>query len=98
MKSSKGAEIIRTEVREKDGFEYKYTLTLSRGRRVASYGIPLYSVAIEMRASSDSRESRGDAEDLFSDLSRASDFFDMIVDNLATPIDLPYIVEDELTR
>ena len=56
---------IRTETREKDGFEYEYRLTQSRGSRVASYGIP---------------------------------FFERMVDNLATPIDLKYIIEDELSN
>ena len=51
-----------------------------------------------MKAKSDTSGTRSDANDLFSDLSRASGFFDKIVDNLATPIDLAYIVEDEMTK
>ena len=98
MKKSRGTEVIRTEVRKKDGYEYKYSLSLSEGQRVASYGIPLYSISVEMTAPSTEEATKSDATNLFSDLSKATGFFDKIVDNLATPIDLPYIVEDEFSK
>ena len=98
MNKAQGAEIIRTEIREKDGYEYKYSLSLSEGRRVASFGIPLYSISVEMMASSDGIKTKSDANNLFSDFSKATGFFNKIVDNLATPIDLPYIVEDEFSK
>ncbi len=98
MKRMREGEIIRTEVREKDGFEYKYSLTLSDGKQVASYGIPLYSVTVEMKAKTDESKTKSDVQDLFSDFNKATGFFDKIVDNLATPIDLPYIIEDEFSK
>ena len=98
MNKAQYPEIIRTEVREKDGYEYKYNLLLSRGMCIASFGIPLYSVSVEMKESEDGRKSKSDTQNLFSDLSKATDFFNKIVDNLATPIDLSYIVEDEFSK
>ena len=38
---------------------------------------------------------QADARDIFSDKEDAEAFFDKIVRNLATPIDLAYILEDE---
>lgn len=98
MKDFLRKETVRREIREKDGFEYKYELTLSRGRRVASYGIPLYSISIEMICSENNLMTQNDAENLFSDFDKASEFFDRMVDGLATPIDLPYIIEDEFSK
>lgn len=89
---------IRTETREKDGFEYEYRLTQSRGSRVASYGIPLYSISIKMSTETGEEISRSDAKSLFSDQGKAVAFFERMVDNLATPIDLKYIIEDELSN
>ena len=34
--------------------------------------------------------------EIFADIGKAITFFDEIVDNLVTPIDLPYILEDRI--
>ena len=86
--------IIKTEERVCDGISYKYVLKKRESRRVASYKMPLYSVEVEMK-SSDGRINSKNSSDLFSDIGKAVVFFEMLVDNLATPIDLPYILEDE---
>ncbi|MBQ8690044.1 MAG: hypothetical protein IJ515_06770 [Clostridia bacterium] len=96
MTNSKKKTTVRTEVRELDGIEYRYELTSSRATDVASYGLPLYSVSVSMHFRDTGRVSEGRTENIFSDVNKAGRFFDKIVDNLATPIDLPYIVEDEL--
>ena len=88
---------IRTEVRESEGFEYRYELTERKEFYVASYGIPLYSISVRMKKVGSQRCTEGKAENLFSDLKKAMRFFEKLVKNLATPIDLSYIVEDELT-
>ena len=98
MNKAHKPEIIRTEIREKDGYEYKYDLLLSRGMCVSSFGIPLYSVSVEMKETNNGKKSKNDTQNLFSDLSKATCFFNKIVDNLATPIDLSYIVEDEFSK
>ena len=42
------------------------------------------------------REHSAEARDVFASEEKATAFFEKIVDNLATPINLPYIIEDEL--
>lgn len=87
---------IRTEIRESEGFEYRYELTEKKDFYVASYGIPLYSISVRMKKIGSQKSTEGTAENLFSDLKKAMRFFEKLVRNLATPIDLSYIVEDEL--
>lgn len=79
-----------------DGIEYRYELTRRENTNVAGYGIPLYSVAVVMEFKESGKRSHGRTTELFSDLGKAARFFDKLVKNLATPIDLAYIVEDEL--
>ena len=88
---------IRTERREEDGIGYKYELIMRESTCVASYGIPLYSVSVEM-TQSDGKTTNAHTSDVFADAGKAIDFFEKLVDNLATPVDLPYIVEDEFSR
>lgn len=88
---------IRTEVREQDGIDYKYELIVRESSRVASYRIPLYSVSVEMTRSGEPT-TNARTSDIFADAGKAIVFFEKLVDNLATPIDLPYIVEDEMSR
>ena len=88
---------VRTEKRENDGIDYTYRLIMTESANVASYKIPLYSISVNM-VMSDGSETDASTRDLFADAGKAIDFFEKLVDNLATPIDLPYIVEDEFTR
>ena len=44
----------------------------------------------------DGKKTEATAKDLFADVGKALVFYDRMVQNLATPIDLPYIIEDEL--
>ena len=63
--------------------------------RTASYRIPLYSISVRM---TDSRgnETSASSNDIFADAGKAIIFFDKLVTGLCTPIDLAYIVEDEI--
>ena len=77
---------------KKGKIEYRYLLYLTYGVG----DVPLYSVSAEMifgRRRSFYRTGR-----LFTNERLARRFFDKISKNLATPIDLPYIVEDDLTE
>lgn len=78
------------------GAHYKYTLMVKESRRVASFRLPLYSVRIEMRTS-DGRLTEAQTGDIFADLGKAVVFYERLVDNLATPINLAYILEDAIT-
>ena len=88
-------ETVRREVREANGAKYVYTLTAGEGQRVACFGLTLYSVSIEMTAN-DGRITSSALDEIFVDSRRAIRFFDKLVSSLATPIDLPYVLEDEM--
>ena len=86
---------IRTERREMNGDIYSYELHKKEGAHTECYGLPLYTINVEMRAR-DGAVTRAEARDRFLDPGHAICFFEKLVRNLATPIDLPYIIEDEL--
>jgi len=88
---------IRTEMREMDGVGYKYDLTMRESLHIASYGIPLYSIAVSMRTD-DGQTTSANAVDIFASSDKAIAFFEKLVANLVTPIDLPYVIEDELSK
>lgn len=86
---------IREESASADGATYTYTLFSKPGSRVIDYGLTLYSVEIRM-TDKDGKYTEASLEDIFSDFRKALRFFERLVKNLATPIDLPYILEDEM--
>ncbi len=86
---------IREETRETEDALYTYTLFTRPGQNVADYGITLYSFEINM-TDKFGNHTEARLEDIFSDSKKAFDFFAKLVKNLATPIDLPYILEDEI--
>ena len=87
--------IIKREVREADGAIYRYNLVMTESNKVASYRLPLYSIEIEM-TDKDGNVTSARARDLFADVGKALSFFKMLHENLATPLNLPYIIEDEM--
>lgn len=99
MKIKKKAEgrLIRAEERRDEGRIYEYSLKVRVSEEVASYRLPLYSLCIDLTDEYGVKTSSA-VENAFVDLDAASSFFDILVENLATPIDLPYILEDELGK
>ncbi|MBQ8880317.1 MAG: hypothetical protein IJY69_05730 [Clostridia bacterium] len=87
--------VIRREEREDDSYKYIYELTVSEGQSVSSFRIPLYSIGVEMTDRL-GQIRKGTVKEAFADPGRAILFFDKVVRCLATPIDLAYIVEDEM--
>jgi hypothetical protein len=88
-------KVILKEEREKSGYRYSYELTERKGDSTIDFGVYLYSIKVDMI--DDRGKSRhSEAKDLFSSKEKALSFFDMIVKHLVTPIDLKYIIEDEL--
>ena len=87
--------LIRSEERSSEGIKYAYELSMCESKRTASFRIPLYSISVRM---TDSRGNVTSAStsDLFADAGKAILFFNKLVSNLATPIDLAYIIEDEI--
>ena len=88
-------EIIREENLELDGAHYTYTLSCGEGKSVANYGLTLYSIGIEM-TDADGNKTKSELDEIFADSKRAFGFFQRLIENYATPIDLPYILEDEM--
>ncbi len=90
-----GYNVIRREERTDEENRYLYELMMRRGDSVACWRMPLYSIRINM-TDAYGNEGSAAAKDVFSDEDKALDFFDKLVRNLATPIDLSYILEDEM--
>lgn len=84
--------IIKRHSVTENGIAYRYELILFEGTATASFGIDLYGISAELEASGSLTSYRTGG--LFSDKEKALRFFDMITQKLATPIDIPYIIED----
>lgn len=95
MKAKTQTETVRVREAEADGAHYHYELIMKKSKRVASYRLPLYSISVRM-TDKDGKETKAELNDVFSDIGKAIVFFQKIVDNLVTPIDLPYIFEDQI--
>lgn len=83
--------IIR-EDENRCGIRYKYELRRFDSSAVASYDIPLYEIYVETEKESTVTHYRTGG--IFSDVEKAVKFFRMISEKLATPRDLPYVLED----
>ena len=88
-------EIIKDVTKIENGIIYRYILSVRKSKKVASFLIPLYSVEVIM--TKDGAVTRSSVDDVFSDVGKALSFFEQISKNLATPIDLPYVLEDKIT-
>ena len=88
-------ETIKDITRVEDGIVYRYVLTAGKSKKVASYQLPLYSIEVIM--TKDGRVTRNSVNDVFSDIGKALSFFEQISRNLATPIDLTYVLEDKIS-
>ncbi len=94
-KSNIKETVIKKETHELDGATYTYTLLSKESNRVASYKLPLYSIEIDM-TDADGNHTNASTKDIFSDIGKAIVFFRRMIDNLATPLNLPYIIADEM--
>lgn len=79
---------IRTEVREVDGYRYTYTLMFCEDMNATEYGIRIHLSTPE------GEETAATCKDGLVDGGRALLFFRMLIRELVTPIDLPYVLED----
>lgn len=94
-KSAVKETVIRKESRNVEGNLYDYSLIMNESNKVASYKLPLYSIQIEM-TDSEGKKTHAITRDLFADVGKALVFFKKLVDNLATPLNLQYIIEDDI--
>ncbi len=88
---------IRKEERMNNGTVYKYELIMSKSESLSSYRIPLYSISVEL-IKSDGGSTYAKSDKLFADLGIATDFFEKLIENLATPLELSYVIEDEFYK
>jgi len=87
--------VIRIEEREANGYKYRFELLRGESQSTASYRIPLYSVRVTL-TEPNGKSGSAEIKEVFADGGKALLFFDKVVRNLATPVDLAYIFEDEL--
>ncbi len=88
--------IIRKEQRCEGEYRYTYLMFSRESNLVSGFGMQLYSIAVELK-DGDGKVTKSQIGDVFANLSKANKFFDKLVSNLATPIDLHYALEDEIS-
>ena len=88
--------VIRTDERTENGNVYRYELVMRCGDGVACWRIPLYSVRVRLTLA-DGTTTDAALKDVFADAGRAILFYERMLNNLATPVDLAYILEDVMT-
>ena len=93
-KPSNDINVIRKITKIADGIIYNYVLISSKSEQVASFKMPLYSIEVSM--TKDGEVTSHVARELFADVGKAISFFEKIAQNLTTPIDLPYVIEDRI--
>lgn len=89
--------LIRKESASKDGCLYEYMLYVKESPNVASFRLPLYSIKVRLTLKC-GKVSEYEAQEIFKDSKRAIAFFEMLIENLVTPLNLPYVIEDELLQ
>lgn len=89
-------ECIKERCRHEGGDTYTYKLIYNLDTSRTSVGIPLYSLRIRMECGESGKVTEAYTGGIFASLARAERFFDKLCNNLATPIDLAYVLEDEI--
>ena len=93
-RKDKTHEIIKEQIRKQEGIILRYRLIKKKSLKVASYLMPLYS--IEVALIKDGEITKNSVENIFSDVGKALVFYEQLVESLASPADLPYIIEDRI--
>ena len=96
MKTKEKNTLIRREFVENEDVLYKYELLMNERQRGTNCA-RLYFISVEMTLV-DGSVTYSETGEIFADVGKAIAFFDRMVKNLATPIDLPYVLEDEIRR
>ncbi|MBO5908130.1 MAG: hypothetical protein J6Q85_08300 [Clostridia bacterium] len=88
--------VVRREERSDGENSYVYELRVSQVKNASSYKIPLYSIHVYM-TDCEGKTTNAKAKEAFADAGRAILFYEKVVRGLATPIDLAYVMEDEMS-
>ena len=94
MRDNQNTTVIKSEEIENDGISYKYELAYFNSGSLASFEIPLYGITVKLEKEKESSFYKTGG--LFTDLSKAIRFFELIKKSFATPYDLPYVIEDHI--
>ena len=86
--------VIRREHVESEGLHYKYELQMKERTRGSAI-VRAYIISVEMTLD-DGSTTYAETGEVFLDVGKAIAFFDRMVKNLATPIDLGYVLEDDM--
>ena len=92
MQSSEISSLIKRKSVDVGGRKLEYELKGFKGKTVASFGIILYEICVSLTTKHG--VSYYKTGGLFSNVEKAIDFFNFISENLVTPQNLPYVVED----
>ena len=94
MKTKEKITLIRREFVENEDVLYKYELLMNERQHGVNCA-RLYFMSVEMKFA-DGSVTYAETGEVFADVGKAIAFFDRMVENLATPINLPYVLEDEI--
>ena len=86
--------VIRRDVRYDGENHYEYELIAAESDGSVGMRLTLYSICTRM-TDKDESVSEARINEAFADAGQAILFYDKVVRNLATPIDLRYVLEDE---
>ena len=89
--------LIRREVRDDGENSFTYELLMKESNKLTSFGLPLYSIRVGFTDKNGIFTS-SEIKEAFADAGKAILFFEKLIRNLATPIDVAYIMEDELMQ
>ncbi len=95
IKEKTKEEVIRRESVSDGENQYTYLLIKRESELVCSFRLSLYSIRVELIRSS-GEESHCEISNVFASEAKAERFFDCLVINRATPMNLPYAFEDAL--
>ena len=87
---------IRCKTRTENGYEYKYVLYASQKQKSQGFCLQCYSIYVEMLRDGE-KISSCEISDVFTDIQKATAFFNVAFKNLVTPIELPYVFEDMIS-
>lgn len=100
MKKNKPATketLIKRETKESEGNLFVYDLLIRENTKLSGFRLPLYSIRVGF-TDTEGCYSEAEASEAFADPGKALLFYEKLVRNLATPIDIAYILEDELSH
>ena len=88
--------VVRREERSDGENGYVYELRVSESKNSAGARLPLYSIYVTMTEANGKSTSAG-VKEAFADAGKAILFYEKVIRGLATPIDLAYTLEDEMS-